>query len=357
MIDFKIYEHKFVAKARRNGYSEDSIQKCLEYADFLNSNSLPIIYDSFHLAGLVGYNHTYLSRAINSTPFFYKEFKIKKKNNLEYRIIYEPLPSLKEIQYFILYDILYKVKVSKYCKSYIPKKKFKEFLKYHTNQKIVYTLDIRNFFPSIKYEIIFKLFRNMGYSRSVSDYLSGLTTFQDNVSDSKFDRYLPQGAPTSPYLSNIIMMDFDDFISRYCNDKEIKYTRYADDIVFSGEEMDIDEINTIVIKQLNRIGLSLNVSKSRVMKQNVPQLVSGVVLNRKMQLPKKQRNELKNIMFFIKKFGLEDHLYKISENRENYLNHLLGRINYGLSLNPKDSELLKYHTYLKKLLKEKSPKK
>ncbi|MFK7049058.1 reverse transcriptase family protein [Flavobacterium davisii] len=348
-MDLELYKRHFREKALNSGFSEETIIKCLKYSEVLASKNLPVIYNSYHLAGLVGYKHSYLSRAIISTDFFYRKFKIQKKNG-KYREISEPLPGLKEIQYFILKEILYKQKVSKYCKSYIPKKKFREYLKYHSNEKQVLTLDIKDFFPSIKYEFIYTYFMNLGYARDVSYFLATLCSYVPKApKGEKTDlskRFLPQGAPTSPYLSNLILSNFDDLVAKYCNENKLKYTRYADDMTFSGDIIQKDELISFVQSELNKIGLKLNIDKINFMKQNVPQIVSGVIINKKVQLTKEDRNKIRNVMYYISKFGLEDHLNRTNEKRDYFVFHLLGKIQYGLSLNPNDHELKRYKEIL-----------
>lgn len=344
---FDTYKKQFTKKALENGYSQDNIQKCLNYSQNLQEQNLPIIYNSYHLAGLVGYKHSYLRRSIISTEFFYRHFKVNKKNG-EFRKISEPLPSLKEIQNFILKEIFYTQKVSKYCKSYIPKKKFKEYLRFHTNQKEILTLDITDFFPSIQYDLVHQYFLKLGYAEDVSIYLACLCTYSKKENKFKeFKRFLPQGAPTSPYLSNLILQEFDEKIASICKNNEIKYTRYADDMAFSGNKLDKEMIIGYV-KDLLPFNLSINDDKSRLMKQGFRQLISGVVVNKKMQLPKEERSEIRKIMYYIGRFGLESHLAKINETRENYISHILGKIQYGLSLNPKDKELIGYKNLITK---------
>lgn len=354
MKDFESYKKIFREKALNSAYSEENIIKCLRYSENLVSNNLPIIYNSYHLSGLVGYQHDYLSRAILSTEFFYRHFKIEKKNGKR-RKISEPLPSLKEIQYFILKEILYKQKVSKFCKSYIPKKKFREYLRFHSNEKEVLTLDIKDFFPSIKFNLINNYFSKIGYSKDVALYLSCLCTYTNINVEKKFNtsiRYLPQGAPTSPYLSNLVLIDFDNDIANYCSEKNIKYTRYADDMAFSGDLIIKNELVEFVSTQLKKYNLELNEEKINYMKQNVPQIISGVVVNKKLQLPKKERNEIRKVMYFIIKYGIESHIEKTHETREYYISHLLGRIQYALNLNPNDVELKEYKDFLIKLKKD-----
>ncbi len=348
MKDFETYKKIFREKALNSAYSEENIIKCLRYGENLVDNNLPIIYNSYHLSGLVGYKHDYLTRAILSTEFFYRHFQVKKKNGNS-RKISEPLPSLKEIQYFILKEILYKQKSSKYCKSYIPKKKFKEYLRFHTNEKEVLTLDIEDFFSSIKYNLVEQYFLKIGYARDLALYLSCLCTYSDVKEEKELStliRYLPQGAPTSPYLSNLILADFDDEIAEYCFNLKIKYTRYADDMAFSGDSIAKNELIKFVKDKLLNYNLKLNENKINYMKQNVPQIISGVIVNKKLQLPKKDRNDIRKVMYFIMKHGIESHLQKTNETREYYISHLLGRIQYALNLNPNDENLKKYKQFL-----------
>ena len=161
-----------------------------------------------HFSSLVGYNTKYIRRSIISTKYFYRYFEIEKKNGKKRKIAY-PLPSLKEIQKWILEEILYNVKISRHAKGYIPKRSLYEHLKYHKNEKTVLTLDIDNFFGSIDEDLVYNVFLNLGYSKNVSYFLSGLCCL---------DKCLPQGAPTSPYISNIILNKFfeSDSISGYC---------------------------------------------------------------------------------------------------------------------------------------------
>ncbi|EGV42537.1 RNA-directed DNA polymerase [Bizionia argentinensis JUB59] len=335
MNDQQIYTKKFTEKALENGFSSDYIKKCLNYAKPILANNLPVIYNIDHFSNLVGYNVSYLKRAVKFQKFFYRKFEIDKRNGKK-RILNEPLPSLKEIQLWILNEILYKNKVSRYAKAYVPNRSIKEHTIYHTDEKFVLTLDIKEFFKNIKFEFVESLFKSMGYSRKVSNLLTKLCYLE---------KELPQGASTSPYISNLILKDFDNVISNYCISNKIKYTRYADDLAFSGN-LNTDEIGILVNKELSKIGLELNDEKTKLMKPNQPQLISGIIVNKKAQLPKKIRNSLRNDMFFIKKFGLVNHMERTNQTKSNYLKHLIGRINYVLQINPRDKEFIEYRKYL-----------
>lgn len=347
VMNFEQYKTHFTERALKSGFSYEFIQHCLDYSEILLRNNAPIIYDLNHFAGLVGYNTTYLKRAALSTFFFYRHFPIDKKNSNKKRIISEPLPSLKSIQHFILTEILYKQNVSKFCKSYIPKKKLNDYIKFHINPKELLTLDIENFFSSIKFPFILKYFKGLGYSEEVSVILAKLCTISEKIDlENDKARFLPQGSATSPYLSNLILKTFDERLAVFCLGNNWRYTRYADDMAFSGDHLNQEKIIAFVKNELFFLNLKLNMEKVNFMDKSSKQLIAGVIVNEKMQLPKNQRRELRNIIYHIKTKTLKGHLQHIDESPENYLSHLLGRVQYGLNLNPKDKHLISYKNFL-----------
>jgi len=165
-----------------------------------------------------------------------------------------------------------------------------------------------------------------------------------------YNNCLPQGAPTSPALSNIYLYSFDEVIANYCFENKIRFTRYADDLAFSADKIDIDSLFRIVKDQLQKLDLRLNESKNRIYKQNDRQVICGIVVNQKMQVSKKIRNDIRKDIYYIKKYGLADHLKYINCTKANYLNHLLGKVNYILSINPKDNIVLGQKKHLVSLL-------
>jgi RNA-directed DNA polymerase len=336
------YEKIFRNKATDAGFSEDNIVKCLRYAKPLIDINLPVIYNTANLAAFVGYKKSYLKRAVQYTTYFYREFKIKKKNG-KTRIIKEPLPSLKEIQHWILENILNKIPVSNFSKAYIKNKSIKDNARFHQGQKKVLALDIEDFFPSITFNSVEKIFLSLGYSNLIGNLMAKLCTLEGK---------LPQGAPTSPYISNIFLKKFDLIISEYCKSKKIRFTRYADDLTFSGD-FDEKEIIDFVKQELSKLNLNINEDKSKVMLQNERQVVTGVVVNDKMRVARERRKELRQAVYYIEKFGLDSHLEKIKCNKRNYIRHLLGIANFILFINPKDEEIKKYKNILKLYLPEK----
>lgn len=346
MMDYKQYELEFKEKAVAAGLKQDYITQCLRYAKKLFSNNVPVIYNVQHLSLLTGYNTQYIIRATKDTKAasryssngksFYRGFIIPKKNGQK-RVIYEPLPSLKDIQSWILTNILNNVEVSPFAKAYKQGVSISENLRFHKGQKKVLTIDICNFFPSINQLSIQKIFRDLGYSPNLSKVLSKLCC-RDNS--------LPQGAPTSPILSNIYLKSIDDKVSAYCVKNKIRYTRYADDLSFSGEEFDENKMLAFVEKSIAEFGLSLNASKTKLMTPNMRQSVTGIVVNEKPQVVFHKRNNLRQEMYYIKKYGFNDHIRNQKIKQKNYLEHLLGKISFVVQINPLDQEFLEYKEYL-----------
>lgn len=344
-MDFEQYKKEFTKQASSVGYSEINIQRCLKYAEPLLQKKIPVIYNSSNLSNLVGYKKEYLKKAVRFTNSFYRDFEILKKNKTK-RKISEPLPSLKEIQIWILENILVKVQVSPYAKAYRRNVTLLENLKFHKNQPKVFTLDLENFFTSIKVESVEQIFFDLGYSKLISNLMSKLCTR---------DGCLPQGAPTSPCLSNIFFKSLDVEISSYCIKNKIRYTRYADDLSFSGD-FDEKELLEFVKSKISSIGLKINDKKTNLMKPNTRQTVTGIVVNEKAQVVFHKRNKIRQEIFYIKKFGLVDHIKHLKIRQNNYLEHLLGKVNFILHINPTDKEFLEYKTYLNKLNSSKNSK-
>lgn len=344
-MDFTKYKKYFTDEALKTGLSKHNIQHCLDYAEVLVSHNVPVIYNPSHLSALVGYQKEYLKKAALHTSYFYRNFEITKKNGKK-RPISEPLPSLKEIQIWILKNILEKVPVSPFAKAYKSETRLIENLKFHKNQPKVFTLDLENFFPSIKIELVEKVFLELGYSKMVSNLLAKLCTK---------DSTLPQGAPTSPYLSNLVFREADAIISEFCKQRKIKYTRYADDLSFSGD-FDENELLDKVTETIKNLNLRINESKTKLMTPDKKQIVTGIVVNDKPQVAFNKRNELRQAMYYIKKFGFEEHRVYKEIRQSNYLEHLLGKINFVLQINPKDSEFSAYKALLINLKKKQNSK-
>ena len=270
----------------------------------------------------------------------YKVYKIRKKNGT-CRTIYEPSPLLKHIQSQILTHILEHRSISKYAMAYHKGISLKDNAIPHINQKKVLKLDIKNFFENISFFHVYQAgFPIEYFPKSVGMLFSYLCTYQS---------HLTQGAPTSPYLSNLVMKTFDEEIGSWCESVQISYTRYSDDMTFSG-----DFHPSMVIKKVRKLlyplGLELNDKKTRVIDASSCQNVTGIVVNQKVQVCAKYRKKVRQEVYYIQKFGLFSHLKKIhvDMDKSKYLQILYGKILYVLQVNEEDVEFKKYEQLLEK---------
>ena len=267
----------------------------------------------------------------------YRIIHIPKRNG-SLRTIYEPSITLKHIQRQILTNILNNKTISQYAKAYHKGISLKENAIVHLKQKQILKLDIKDFFPSIKFYHVYKsCFPIEYFPKEIGMLLTYLCTYED---------YLPQGAPTSSYISNLVLKNFDEELGTWCTNNKINYTRYSDDLTFSG-----DFGCTVVIKKVNQLlkpyNLKLNEAKTKVIKNSRAQIVTGLVVNQKLQTRKKYRQQIRQEMYYIKKYGLDSHLQKIKvTNKEKYLNSLKGRINYCLQIDPANQEFCQYWQFL-----------
>jgi len=308
---------------------EDS---CLTYAKRLYDNNLPVIYDGLHLCKCLLYRVSFVYAVANSPYKFYRHFKIPKKSGGE-RLISEPLPSLKEIQRWILDNILVQIKPSRFAKAFQRNRDITDNARFHVGQPYVLSVDIENFFPSINFKRVFSVFFRCGYSVSVSTLLSKLCTL---------DNALPQGAPTSPALSNLIASRLDRRISGFTIKNRLRYTRYADDITISGLQNaeSIGSIFGTLYSIIESEGFKVKTSKTRVMHQGQQQKVTGIVVNSKMSSPRTERRSLRQVSYYIRKHGLASHMDRTRQNRSSYVEHLMGRAGFVLFLDPKNKDAL-----------------
>ncbi len=271
----------------------------------------------------------------------YKIHKVKKRNG-KIRTIYEPNATLKHIQRQILENILNNKEISNYATAYKSNLSIKDNAKKHQHQKQILKLDIKDFFQNITFLNIYNTcFPIYYFPKSIGYLLTYLTTYNN---------YLPQGSITAPYISNLVMKDFDIELGTFCDSKKINYTRYSDDMTFSGD-FNPSEIINKVSKMLKSLGLELNYKKIHFIKNNKRQEVTGLVVNEKVRVKREYKKEIRKEMYYIKKYGLLNHLKKIgkSKDEKEYLNNLEGRILFVLNIEENNKEFLNYKNTIKKL--------
>ena len=249
---------------------------------------------------------------------------------------------LKKVQRSISDNILSHYTISRYATAYTSGNSVQKNASLHVGKQKILKLDIDGFFDHITYSRVKDcVFCKENYSEPIRILLTMLCYYKES---------LPQGAPTSPAITNIIMYDFDEKIGKYCEENNISYTRYCDDMTFSGD-FEEKAVIFVVKDELRKLGLFLKSRKTAVIPNTKRQTVTGIVVNEKIGLTKEYKNKIRQEIYYIKKYGIDGHLSKIGcQDKQHYLNSLKGRVAFVLQTIP-DEEFLRYKEFLKNMLK------
>lgn len=267
------------------------------------------------------------------------------------RLLECPKPRLKAIQRKILDNLLTNVPTHDAAHGFCRDRSVTSYLEPHVSRDAVLTIDLRHFFPSVRASKVNAIFRAIGYPEVVSQVLTGLCT---NSVPEKVLRmassdgrralvnqevslyrgvHLPQGAPTSPALANLAAFRLDRRLAGLARRFGALYTRYADDLTFSGDSdfrRSLARFRVLAGAIVLDEGFTLRHRKTRVMTQGHRQQVTGLVLNDGLNIPRRSYDELKAILHNCVKFGPS------SQNRDSIPNfdaHLAGRISWVSNVN------------------------
>ncbi len=184
---------------------------------------LPAFYGLLGLANLIHIDLGLLTVMAYRSERFYKTYNIPKRSGGE-RKISQPSKELKAIQAWILRNILDKLSPSEHATAYLSGKNLTDNVSPHNANRYFLSIDLEEFFPSIKRWRVKHIFKLIGYSTVNVEVLSNLCTYFDG---------LPQGGVTSPALSNLALLKLDRRLSGFTSRRNIVFTRYADDMTFS----------------------------------------------------------------------------------------------------------------------------
>jgi len=296
------------------------------------------------LVNQLGFSKRTLYSVSNSIQKHYHLVKIPKGNG-EYRQLSVPDEFLKVIQRRINDRLLADEEISPYATAYRKGGSTKVNASPHAGNEVLLKLDIRHFFDGLIYPIVKeKAFPAEKYSEQNRILLSLLCVGTDA---------LPQGAPTSPTISNIIMRDFDNKIGDWCLERGICYTRYCDDMTFSGNDFEPSEVIKLVKDELWSMGLIINKKKTVVVGKGQRHAVTGIVVNEKVSVNSEYKRKIRQEMHYCMKYGVDSHLKSIASEKTkcSYVSNLLGRINYVISVEPDNGKMREYKEWLQDFYK------
>jgi RNA-directed DNA polymerase len=286
----------------------------------LQAHRLPIFHEGKELAEAMGISLSQLrflafSRRV-STVSHYVRFQIPKKTG-GVRAISAPLPRLKQAQQWILDNILEQVVLHPSAHGFRRGRSIVTNAQPHVAAQVVINLDLQDFFPSISYQRVKGIFSSLGYSEAVATIL-GLLCTEPNITQVELDnrnyyiaqgvRHLPQGAPCSPALTNILCRRLDRRLNGLATSRGFVYTRYADDLTFSTTDQDrlkdigniMKGVGSIVVHE----GLQIHPDKTRVLRPAQHQEVTGIVVNKQLNVDRATLQKFRATLYQIEKDGL-----------------------------------------------------
>lgn len=227
----------------------------------------------------------------------YHEFTIRKKSGKR-RSIAAPNPELKKLQRRILRRLLAKLKTHPQATGFQPGVSFVDNARCHQSQQVVIKVDLIHFFPSIRRERVEAYFRLIGWNRKAARTLTDLTTYNSA---------LPQGSPTSPRLSNLVNYGLDVRLASLASQYNGVYTRYADDITISMSQSGGNIHDSIqgLFRIIREHGYLPHVSrKFDVRRSHQRQVVTGLVVNDRANLPRETRRWLRAVEYRTRNQGV-----------------------------------------------------
>jgi hypothetical protein len=204
----------------------------------------------------------------------------------------------------------------------------------HLCKKMILNVDLENFFESISTETVAKSFEQLGFVSSIALRLAKIATYEDR---------LVAGFPTSPTIANMVCIEMDTALVDFCSLHNLTYTRYADDLSFSGDNVDVlEEIETIVAQH----GFALNQRKTRFYRKGQSQYVTGLTVadSSYPRIPRRFKDKLRQKLYYMDKYGVFSYVerkYNVLDAKytldfcHREMNNVKGWIDYINSIEPK----------------------
>ncbi len=309
---------------------------------------LPFFQDESALVHAIGITISelkFLSFSRNvSAVNHYRKFFISKKSGGR-RLISAPMPRLRKLQYWILENILNKVAIHPAANGFTTNRSIITNAEQHIAKDVVINADVKDFFPSIHFRRVKGMFQKLGYREKVAVILALVCTEPD-TDEVKIDgrtyfvrkgaRVLPQGAATSPAITNILCYRLDKRLQGIANKYNFSYTRYADDISFSGNEDAItaEAITWRIKKTLRDEGFEPHPEKIRVMRKGRRQEVTGVVVNKKLSVGRDKLRQFRAYLHTVRTKGADKATWK----NDSSVSAVTGYLNYIKMVDPKAGE-------------------
>jgi RNA-directed DNA polymerase len=265
------------------GRTDRATHEEIELFDEFVTRGLPPLVNPKILAYILGISPKLIYAMAHLPNKYYRNFSIPKRSGGK-RTISSPRVFLKVVQKWILINILYKRPVQDFVTGFVPGKGTLDNAAFHVGKDHVVRMDIEDFFPSVRYASVKQVFQAFGFKPDVVSVLSRLTVL---------DGKLPQGAPTSPCLANLVFSTADEAIQNLALGKNVTYSRYADDLTFSSNAPFDAEFLASVEKVVEDSGFKMNRAKFVRVGRGQRHATTGFVVNEKLHPSRGFRKRLR----------------------------------------------------------------
>ncbi|HCN50905.1 MAG TPA: RNA-dependent DNA polymerase [Chryseobacterium sp.] len=279
----------------------------------------------------------------------YHIFEVPKKSGGK-RKISAPKLQLKGFQQWILENILNKIPVGETVHGFTAEKSIVTNAVPHLGKDIIINIDLQDFFPSISYKRVKGLFAKLGYSEQLSTVFALACTqahTEEIVLDGvkyfvhKGDRFLPQGSPASPAISNLIVYKLDKRLQGLAQKLGFVYTRYADDLTFSAHQANEQNVNKLLyfVKQvISDEDFTVHPGKLHIMRNKHQQKVTGIVVNEKLNVERQKLRKFRALLHNIEVNGWQNQTWGKAFH---LINAVEGYINFVNMVNPSKALVFK----------------
>ena len=298
-------------------YLGEGVSSALSQRQGQAKHGLPELHDAAAIAAAMGVSVGMLRflafhRKVSATHHW-RRFQIPKKTG-GVRTISAPMPKLKAAQHWVLRNILEPIPVHDAAHGFVRGRSIVTNAAAHVGRDVVVNMDLKDFFPTLTWVRVRGLFRSLGFSPAASTTL-GLLCTEAEVDEVEIDgrrwyvhrseRHLPQGSPCSPAITNLVCVRLDQRLSGLARSLGYTYTRYADDLTFSGPPNNVKTLLGAVRAIVGDEGFRVHPKKTRIMRKGGRQEVTGLVVNRRLGVSRHLYRRWRAVLFQVRRDGPE----------------------------------------------------
>lgn len=355
--------HTYRQEGQRRGIPEEHIDRSLQQMAVSDARGVGAVLSLGHLAFRSRTSYPVLRRIVERSVDPYRSFTLRRRDGRKMRPIAVPEPTLMQAQRWILDHILAEIPVHARSFAYQRGSDVKSCAGEHLGARWLVKLDIHDFFTSVDEVMVYTVFSACGYAPLVAFELARLCT-RDPARATHIDReryerfglpdkwrgipdysthwigFLPQGAPSSGALANLVMTPLDEHLHRLASEMGFTYTRYSDDLTFSAstsfDRRAARKLMVSVRRTLEGQRFELHKQKSRIVPPGARKIVLGLLVDGDhLRLPRERKAQIRAHLRGVERFGLADHTtHRGFASMAGLVNHVEGLLSYAVQVEP-----------------------